>query len=64
MEEKRIWWTTGKRTYYATFAQFAAANKLDYDPNPSELAAALQLAMLEMIPLRKMLREKTMTPLI
>ena len=37
---------------------------VDYDPNPSELAAALQLAMLEMIPLRKMLREKMMTPLI
>ena len=31
MVEKRIWWTTGKRTYYATFAQFAAANQLDYD---------------------------------
>ena len=31
MIEKRIWWTTGKRTYYATFAQFAAANQLDYD---------------------------------
>ena len=31
MEEERIWWTTGKKTYYATFAQFAAANELDYD---------------------------------
>ena len=31
MEEEIIWWTTGKRTYYASFAQFAAANQLDYD---------------------------------
>ena len=31
MVEERIWWTTGKRTYYATFAQFAAANQLDND---------------------------------
>lgn len=22
--EEKLWWTTGKRTYYATFAQFAA----------------------------------------
>ena len=29
--EKKIWWKTGKRVYYATFAQFAAANQLDYD---------------------------------
>ena len=29
--EERLWWTTGKRTYFATFAQFAAANQLDYD---------------------------------
>ena len=27
IEEERIWWTIGKRTYYATFAQFAAANQ-------------------------------------
>ena len=31
MVEERIWWTTGKKTYYATFAQFAAANELNYD---------------------------------
>jgi hypothetical protein len=31
MEEEKIWWKTGKRVYYATFAQFAAANQLDYD---------------------------------
>jgi len=31
MDEKRIWWTIGKRTYYASFAQFADANQLDYD---------------------------------
>ena len=31
MEEERIRWTTEKRTYYASFAQFAAANQLDYD---------------------------------
>ena len=36
MEEERIWWTTGKRTYYATFAQFATANQLDYDFITSE----------------------------
>ena len=34
--EERIWWTTGKRTYYAIFAQFAAANQLDYDFITSE----------------------------
>jgi len=31
IEEENIWWKTGKRVYYATFAQFAAANQLDYD---------------------------------
>ena len=31
MVEEKIWWKTGKRTYYATFAQFAAVNELDYD---------------------------------
>jgi len=31
MVEEKIWWKTGKRTYYATFAQFAVANQLDYD---------------------------------
>ena len=29
--EEKLWWTTGKRTYYATFVQFAAANELDYE---------------------------------
>ena len=36
IEQETIWWTTGKRTYYATFAQFAAANQLDYDFITSE----------------------------
>ena len=36
IEEERIWWTTGKRTYYSTFAQFATANQLDYDLMKSE----------------------------
>ena len=31
LEEENIWWKTGKRVYYATFAHFAAANQLDYD---------------------------------
>ena len=31
MVEEIFWWTTGKRTDYATFAQFAEANQLDYD---------------------------------
>ena len=31
MVEEKIWWKTGKRVYYATFALFAAANQLDYD---------------------------------
>ena len=39
MEEERIWWTTGKRTYYASFAQFAAANQLDYDFITSDQSA-------------------------
>ena len=30
MEEEKIRWKTGKRVYYATFAQFAATNQLDY----------------------------------
>ena len=34
--KKKIWWKNGKRTYYATFAQFAAANQLDYDFITSE----------------------------
>jgi hypothetical protein len=34
--EEKIWWTTGKRTYYAIFAQFVAANQLDYDFITSE----------------------------
>ena len=29
--EEKFWWNTGKRTYYATFAQFAAANELNYE---------------------------------
>jgi hypothetical protein len=36
MVEETIWWTTGKRIYYATFAQFTAANQLDYDFITSE----------------------------
>ena len=31
MEEEKIWWKTEKRVYYAIFAQFAAANQLDYE---------------------------------
>ena len=31
MEEEKLWWKTRKRIYYATFAQFAQANELDYD---------------------------------
>ena len=27
----KLWWNTRKKTYYATFAQFAAANELDYE---------------------------------
>jgi len=29
--EEKLWWNTRKRTYYATFAQFAAANELNYE---------------------------------
>ena len=36
MVEEKIWWKIGKRTYYATFARFAAANELDYDSITSE----------------------------
>jgi len=36
MVEETFWWTTGKRIYYATFAQFAEANHLDYDFITSE----------------------------
>ena len=36
MVEEKFWWKTGKRTYYATFAQFTAANELDYDSITSE----------------------------
>ena len=36
MVEKTFRWTTGKRTYYATFAQFAEANQLDYNFITSE----------------------------
>ena len=31
MVEEKIWWKTRKRVYYATFAQFATANQLDYE---------------------------------
>jgi len=31
MEQKRLEWMTGKRKYDATFAEFAAANELNYD---------------------------------
>ena len=31
MEEEKIYWKIGMRIYCATFAQFAAANQLDYD---------------------------------
>src|SRR6185503_15382611 len=31
MVEETFRWTTGKRTYGATFAQFAEANQLDYN---------------------------------
>jgi sulfur relay (sulfurtransferase) DsrC/TusE family protein len=30
MVDEKFWWKTRKRTYYATFAQFTAANELDY----------------------------------
>jgi len=36
MVEETFWWTIGKRTYFATFAQFAAANQFDYDFLTSE----------------------------
>ena len=36
MVEEKIWWMTGKRTCYATFAQFAAANQLNNDFITSE----------------------------
>ena len=36
MVEEKFWWKTGKRTHYATFAQFAATNQLDYDSITSE----------------------------
>jgi hypothetical protein len=31
LDEEKFWWMTGKRIYYATFAQFAVANKLNYE---------------------------------
>ena len=31
IEEEKLWWKTGKKIYYATFAQFDNANQLDYD---------------------------------
>ena len=37
--EERLWWTTRKRTYFVTFAQFAAANQLDYDFITSDQSA-------------------------
>ena len=36
MVAEKIWWKTGKTTYYATFAQFAAAKQLCYDFITSE----------------------------
>jgi len=36
MVEEKIWWMTGKRTYYAIFAEFTAANQLNYDFITSE----------------------------
>ena len=47
MEEERIWWTTGKKTYYATFAQFAAANELDYDfiTNEQSVNVVLEISL-------------------
>jgi hypothetical protein len=36
MVEATFKWSNGKRTYFATFAQFAAANQLDYDFITSE----------------------------
>ena len=43
IEEEKIWWTTEKRTYYATFAQFAAANQLDYEFLKDEQSANIVL---------------------
>ena len=31
LDEENLWWMTRKRIYYATFAQFAAANQLNYE---------------------------------
>ena len=31
LDEEKLWWITGKRIYYATFAQFAAVNQLNYE---------------------------------
>jgi hypothetical protein len=41
--EEKIWWNTGKRTYYATFAQFAAENELDYEFITAEDSANIVL---------------------
>ena len=43
MEEEKSWWKTGKKIYYATFAQFANANELDYDFLKDEQSANVVL---------------------
>ena len=43
MVEEKFWWKTGKRTYYATFACFAAANELDYDSITNEQSVNIVL---------------------
>jgi hypothetical protein len=43
MEEEKSWWKTGKKIYYATFAQFANANQLDYDFLKDEQSANVVL---------------------
>jgi len=43
MVEEKFWWKTGKRTYYATFAQFAAPNELDYDSITNEQSVNIVL---------------------
>ena len=43
MVEETFWWTTGKRTYYVTFAHFAEANQLDYDFITSEQSVNIVL---------------------
>ena len=46
MVEETFWWTTGKRTYYVTFAHFAEANQLDYDFITSEQSVNVVLETL------------------